>query len=247
MKTLSPSEWAKLSKEGLGLGDVITMAYVNKASLSLEMDTSNDISPSDFDVFPSPYKYENHTVDALKYAIGARVFRSSGDDFFELADGPVLFEEESFGGFASDLPKAPTKKELLNLYVPHGMIRINSSMNDEDIKNIKESMKKKMETSRPDFKVPIIGDLTSGIEPFYSNHYVGKGHGKYERVGESCEITAKFDDPVFKNTLPEFMNSQLKTTGKGWEPETKQCDCGAQKTYGKDCKASFHSSWCSIK
>lgn len=234
MKKLSPTDWVNLSKQGLGLGDVITMAYVNQASLNLNMKMSNDINPDDFIGLPELKERDNDFVDAMRYALGVKLFRSNGDDFFELADGPVLHEEESFGGYIGEMPKAPTKRELINLYVPHGMIKISTPLADGALKKIREEWDKVNTASHGIFRNPIIGDHSLGIEPCFSNTYQRKS------------------DPVYNNTLQDFNNArsneELKLCNRYFDkPETKQCDCGAQKTYGKDCKTSFHSSWCSIK
>jgi len=230
MKKIFPSDCARLSKEGLGLGDVITMAYINQASAPINIPISNVIDPNDLMGLPSfedeQEEKDNHFLDAMRYSLGVRLYRSKDDDFFEIPCGPILHEEPHFSGYASDMPKP---KEL-GVYLPHGLIKITTPISDEFLKNLRESWDKQTAQSTGCWNVPIIGDVSPGIEPHFSNTYQRKS------------------DPVYNNTLHEFLEQQskmIKDIING--DERKQCDCGAQKTYGKDCKASFHSSWCSIK
>lgn len=230
MKTLSPIELSKLSKESLGLGDVITMAYINQIPTPINMPMSNTIDPNDLMGFPSfedeQEEKDNHFLDAVRYSLGVKLFRSKGDDLFEIPCGPILHEEPHFSGYASDTSES---KEL-GVYLPHGLIKITTPISDEFLKNIRESWDKQISQSTGRWSVPIIGDLSPGIEPHFSNTYQRKS------------------DPVYNNTLHEWLEQQSKMISNIINgSEQKECDCGAQKTYGKDCKHSFHSDWCSLK
>lgn len=66
----------------------------------------------------------------------------------------------------------------------------------------------------------------------------------YSNINPHMPKQPTHNNPVYNNTLSDHQKSGY---GSGFKLVLKECECGALKTYGKDCKKSFHSSWCPLK
>ena len=169
MKKLSPSDWVKLSKEGLGLSDVITMAYVNERSMDFDIDESGNILTS-----------QNHAVDAIRYSLQSMLSTPKGD-------------------------------KILKISNPH--------LDDDFIDKLRKEWKE------------VVDSRTNiwGTSIFGSSDASGRSN------------------PVYNNTLNDFNKKTEPKYEYSITLYRKECECGAQKTYGKDCKPKFHSDWCPLK
>ena len=235
----------KTSEEGMGLGNIMTMAnFLNKSNNDFDLDEAGDFTMND-------------AIDAWRYSV------------------MIALEKKNVGVYTPEgfVPTMDMVRPVGVAIEKVDLISDGSKWIPCDGRSISEKSKDAME--RLNLQWQIIGGGGSGGTGASGGSGAG-GNGGGSGGGAGMIGGHTWKTPIFGNQdVEELPVGVFKRVEKYFDDihanpcceisldgehldtynrrkneivmKSKECDCGAMKTYGKDCKAGFHSSWCSSK